>query len=117
MTEYHKLTVIYEDSWMAGSHMNHLVRHKRILQHPDETVLDALTRAGMEDSTQYIFQGWPLLQGETVIDVDLCKSCCYEFPTCEAKGIVRGIDVDTETAGTAAADAVIECDAYAVNGE
>ena len=44
----------------------------------------------------------------------LCDTCAKEFPTCDAKKIVWGIDRDPSARG-ADADRVLECDAYTPN--
>ena len=43
-----------------------------------------------------------------------CDTCVKEFPTCDAEKIVWGIDRDPSARG-AAADTVLECDAYTPN--
>ena len=59
-----KYTAIYIDSWMAGSHMHSLTKFKRIEVKESETVLDALKREEIADSTVFLFEGWSKLQGE-----------------------------------------------------
>lgn len=59
-----KFTAIYVDSWMSGSHMHYLTKFKRIRQKDGETPLDMLKREDLEFSVQYLFHGWPLMQGE-----------------------------------------------------
>lgn len=60
-----KYTAVYEDRWMSGSHMNVLTKICRFSVRNNESVLDALKRLNIEDSTVFIFHGHPLLQGET----------------------------------------------------
>lgn len=50
------------------------------------------------------------------MDKHLCNTCRNEQPTCEARNIVWGIDLDPPARG-ADADKVLECDAYAVKSE
>jgi len=45
----------------------------------------------------------------------LCDSCKYEFPTCEARRIVFGIDRNSSLRG-AEADKVLHCDCYTQGG-
>lgn len=45
------------------------------------------------------------------IKKNLCESCVNKFPTCDAKNIVRGIDLNP-SAGKVEADMVVKCDAY-----
>jgi hypothetical protein len=45
-----------------------------------------------------------------------CDTCTKEFPTCDAKRIVWGIDRDPSARGEDA-DKVLECDAYTPNAE
>lgn len=43
--------------------------------------------------------------------IHLCNSCLYSFPTCTAKEIVWGIDVNPKAKGSEA-DTVLKCDTY-----
>ena len=43
-----------------------------------------------------------------------CDTCAKEFPTCDAKRIIWGIDRDPSARG-ADANKVLECDAYTPN--
>ena len=42
---------------------------RRCEQRDGETVLDMLKREEIEDSVQFLFNGWPTLQGETEVEV------------------------------------------------
>ena len=59
-----KYTAIWTDRWQSGSHWHCLAKIKRIELEKNETVADALTREGIADSTDFLFVGWPKLQGE-----------------------------------------------------
>lgn len=59
-----KFTAIYTDSLMDGSHMQTLVKMRRIERAENETVLDMFKREGIEDSVVFLFKGHPLMQGE-----------------------------------------------------
>jgi hypothetical protein len=59
-----KYTVIYENRWMAGSHMHQLTKIARFKVKPNETMQDALIRIKLVDSAVFIFKGWSLLEGE-----------------------------------------------------
>lgn len=65
MSETMKFTAIFTESWVAGSHMHTLTRMRRIEQLDGETVEDMLAREGIEDNMLYLFEGHPLLQGES----------------------------------------------------
>lgn len=43
--------------------------------------------------------------------IHLCATCSKDFPTCDAKKIVFGIDRDPSARGKDA-DIILECDAY-----
>lgn len=62
--ENNKYTAIYEHRWMQGSHWHCLTKFKRIEIKQGESVLDALKREGIYESTVFLFHGHPLLQGE-----------------------------------------------------
>ena len=57
-------TAIYNQHWMSGSHWQSLTQFKRFTVNEGETVLDALKRECIADSTVFLFEGWPRLQGE-----------------------------------------------------
>jgi uncharacterized protein YjaZ len=59
-----KFTAIYVERWMSGSHHHALTKFKRIEVKKGESVLDALTREGIAENTEYLFHGWSRLQGE-----------------------------------------------------
>lgn len=59
-----EFTSIYIETWQTGSHCHSLTKMKRIRQKNGETVLDMLKREGIDEATQYLFHGWPKLQGE-----------------------------------------------------
>ena len=59
-----KYTVIYEVRWQSGSHTIQSTRFKRIEVQENETVIAALERKGIVDTTIYIFEGWSKLIGE-----------------------------------------------------
>jgi hypothetical protein len=49
-------------------------------------------------------------------EANKCDTCTKEFATCDSKRIVWGIDRDPSARG-AAADVVLECDAYVKAGQ
>jgi len=69
-----KFTAIYVDSWMSGSHMQSLTKMKRCVQLEDETVSGMLKREGIENTVQYLFNGWPTLQGESEAEANTLTS-------------------------------------------
>ncbi len=53
-----KFTVIYSDSWMAGSHMHSITRMKHITANLGESAFNAAERNGIEASAVwFIFKG------------------------------------------------------------
>lgn len=63
-----RYTVIYVESWLAGSHRQHSTKFLRFTLRPGEVMIDALDRLEI-DNAVLIFQGWPLLEGEREIDL------------------------------------------------
>ena len=61
MKEY---TAIYTEGWTTGSHYHTSVHMKRIVQQDNETLADCLVREGIDQTTQFLFEGHPKLQGE-----------------------------------------------------
>ncbi len=59
-----KFTVIYTESWMAGSHSHTLTHMRRIEQRDGETVEDMLSRECVEDCWVFLFYGHPPAYGE-----------------------------------------------------
>lgn len=59
-----KYTAIYIESWMSGSRQHSLTKMMRCKKKEDETVGDMLERNGIAESTIFLFNGWPTLQGE-----------------------------------------------------
>lgn len=59
-----KYTVIYVDSWMAGSHRQSVTKYARLTVRPDETLSEALDASGIGDAAVFIFEGHPKLEGE-----------------------------------------------------
>jgi hypothetical protein len=57
-----KFTIIYVDSWQSGSHQHSLTRMQRVLA-PD---IHAVMRSAYGDKSQFIFDGFPILNGEDV---------------------------------------------------
>lgn len=73
-----KFTAIYTVS--VGSHRASYPKLVRFEQHEGETVIGALNRAGyatqkageewdISESTVYLFNGWPSLQGEDATEI------------------------------------------------
>lgn len=58
-----KYTVIYRDTWMTGSHLVTAIRKKNI---ETEDIKAWLTAFEFKDGMEYIFLGWPYLEGETI---------------------------------------------------
>lgn len=58
-----KFTAIYVESWVVGSHRNHLTRFKRVELKEGETFDNMFAREEI-DNCVYLFHGWPKLQGE-----------------------------------------------------
>lgn len=65
-----KFTAIYIKAWMSGSHYQSITKMRRCEQKDGETVLDMLKREGVEDSVQFLFNGWPTLQGEIKAEIE-----------------------------------------------
>ncbi len=65
-----KFTVIYNDSWMCGSHYQSLTKMRRIEQLNGETVADMLEREDLQDRVEFLFCGHPLFQGESQQDYE-----------------------------------------------
>jgi hypothetical protein len=59
-----KFTAIYVDSWMQGSHQISLTKMERLEQLEGETIKEMLSRQGILESTVFIFEGHPKLEGE-----------------------------------------------------
>lgn len=59
-----KLTAIYTDSWMSGSHQRVIVKCRRFEQRDGETVEDACQREDIADAVEYIFVGHVKYLGE-----------------------------------------------------
>jgi hypothetical protein len=51
------------------------------------------------------------MEDEKMEEKHLCSDCQNDFPTCEAKEIVWGIDKHPDATG-ADADMVLECDSF-----
>ena len=64
-----KYTVIYTQHWQTGSHWNALTKMKRVEVDCDDTnrLFKLADEVGTED-IQYIFEGWPPMQGEKTVD-------------------------------------------------
>jgi len=65
-----KYTVIYTQRWQTGSHWNALTKMKRVEVDCDDTnrLFKLAEEVGTED-IQYIFEGWPPMQGEKTVDL------------------------------------------------
>lgn len=59
-----RLTAIYIDSWMSGSHLHSITRMTRFECPNDMDVIEALKHKGIEEKTVFLFDGWPRLVGE-----------------------------------------------------
>ena len=62
--EITKYTAIYDESHLSGSNWYSETKFKRIELKNNETIIDAMAREGVRDSTQYLFEGWSKLEGE-----------------------------------------------------
>lgn len=58
-----KYTAIYTDHFMCGSHHSTLVNMKRVELKKNETLTKAMIREGIDESTVFLFEGWPELEG------------------------------------------------------
>lgn len=59
-----KFTAVYNDRWMSGSHMHALTKFKRVELKSEESVDEMLKREEISGIVEYLFEGWPKLQGE-----------------------------------------------------
>lgn len=59
-----KFTVVYVHRWQTGSHWNSATKIARIETNPGELVGSAMNRLQIQNA-QFLFPGWPLLEGET----------------------------------------------------
>ena len=64
-----KYTVIYTRRWQTGSHWHALTKMERVeIECNESELMPKLVEIVGTEDIQYIFQGWPLLQGEKSID-------------------------------------------------
>lgn len=60
-----KYTVIYTERWQSGSHHHALTKMKRVEVDFDEgSLMDQLVKSVGTEDIQFIFVGWPMLEGE-----------------------------------------------------
>jgi hypothetical protein len=59
-----KYTVIYNEHWNSGSHWHSRTKLRRVERKDYETVKEMLDREELTDIAEYIFEGWPKLEGE-----------------------------------------------------
>lgn len=57
-----KFTIIYIDYWMQGSHQHSITKIQRVLA-PD---IQAVMRSYYGGNAVFVFEGFPILQGEVV---------------------------------------------------
>lgn len=65
-------TIVYEERWQSGSIWHAATKIARIETNPGELVGSALNRLHLHDA-QFIFPGWPLLEGETAPETFILK--------------------------------------------
>lgn len=62
-----KYTVIYTERWMSGSQYHAMTKMMRVeIDCGDKNIMNQLHELVGTTDIQYIFEGWPLLQGEKV---------------------------------------------------
>ncbi len=61
-----KVTIIYLDGWLQGSHMVNLTQMARV----EASSIKAIMESKYRDSIIYMFEGWPLMVGETIEDLN-----------------------------------------------
>ena len=59
-----KYTAVYVYTWTSCYHMQSLTKIATLERQGDETVIEMLDRAGVLESTVFLFNGWPSLTGE-----------------------------------------------------
>ncbi len=71
-----KYTVIYNKRWQSGSHTHCLTKMRRIeIQDNGGDLLQRIINEVNSEDIQYIFLGWPMMQGETDKTFPSCLSC------------------------------------------
>lgn len=62
-----KYTVIYTERWMSGSQYHAMTKMMRVeIECDGSNMMTQLVELVGTADIQYIFEGWPLLQGEKV---------------------------------------------------
>ena len=65
-----KFTLIWVDSWQAGSHRHSLTKFLRVLKPSTEPFLDCADRYGIDlNACVFIFHGWSMIEGEKESDI------------------------------------------------
>lgn len=60
----HRYTVIYNVRWQTGSHWHTLTKVKRVEVETNEKLIEQIIEKVGSPDIQFIFEGWPKMQGE-----------------------------------------------------